>query len=177
MVIEHTFVTTMEAEEALRTASEFLRRHGGFEPEADRAFQLGRPGWNVIELKRGKKSASRAKLVSELAQQIRMEWDRGRVTLAASIAPRTGAFYGTDTSPRHVRNRLAAELMTAIARSLELLLAYRMPPEQAARPWDQAQAQVDEQRRREKRRNVIAWTVVVLILVGLLALSIWVNTR
>src|SRR3712207_6576985 len=82
MVVEHVFVTTLEAPDALTRASEFLAA-GGFVVQEQKAFPLG--GWNAVEVTRGKSNAARAKSVEELPQRVRVEWDRGRVTVAAYI--------------------------------------------------------------------------------------------
>src|SRR6266550_777518 len=83
MLVEHAFITTLEASDALQLASRFLNARG-FEAVAQNAFALGPGGWNVLEMTRGKRKAQRAKSVVDLPQQVRLEWDRGRVTVAAS---------------------------------------------------------------------------------------------
>src|SRR4051794_16092301 len=84
MVVEHIFITTLEAPDALRLASQFLNARG-YIASAQSAFAIGGGGgWNVLEMTRGKKSAAKAKSVIEFPQTIRIEWDRGRVTVAAS---------------------------------------------------------------------------------------------
>src|SRR6188474_2921057 len=84
MIVEHVFITTMEAPDALRLASQFLSSRG-FEAVHQEAFQLGAPDtWNVLEMRRGKKTPAKAKSHLELPQQVRLEYDRGRIALAAS---------------------------------------------------------------------------------------------
>src|SRR3954453_1751804 len=83
MVVEHTFVTTMLAPEALTAASGLLASRG-FVAIGDRAFALD-GGWNCLEMTRGKKNAARSKTILDLPQQVRIEFDRGRISMAASL--------------------------------------------------------------------------------------------
>ena len=174
MVIEHTFVTTLEAADTLRLASDFLR-WWGFEAQVEGGFQLGQPAWNAVELRRGMKNPARAKSLSDLPQQVRLEWDRGRVTLAAAITPRAGAF-GT---PKSLANTdpLHQQLLMAIAQSLEMLLVHRYPPEQAAQPWQLVEARIQEKATHGRRRSRTIVIVVVCIFAALIALSIWANLQ
>ena len=178
MVIEHVFVTTLEAPDALRLASEFLTA-GGFAVQGQGAFQLG--GWNSIELARGRANAARAKSVEELPQRIKIEWDRGRVTVAAYIQGFARASFnigsGLELPANSKKVRLHAQLMTAIAQGLELLLAHRRPPDEAYGPWQRASYSIAEDARVRRRNNWIKVTVVVGIIALLIGLAIWANTR
>ena len=145
MVIEHTFVTTMPEEDALRLAADFLAARGFVNSEGS-AFQVQMPAgstaggqWSKLEMERGEKSATKAKAVPYLPQMVRIEIDRGRVSLAASIAAVGRSFWwGTKELPAHsnkVRDHL--ELLTRISNSIEGLLARREAPEAAGAPWDE----------------------------------------
>src|SRR5689334_21573109 len=84
MVVEHTFITTLSAPDALRLASQFLSQRG-FVATAQEAFAIGAgDAWNVLEMTRGQKKARRAKSIVVYPQTLRLEWDRGRVSVAAS---------------------------------------------------------------------------------------------
>ena len=178
MVIEHVFVTTLEAPDALRRSSEFLAS-GGFVVQGQNAFQLG--SWNGVELVRGKQNAARAKSIEELPQRVKIEWDRGRVTVAAYIqafAPHTFTIgSGVELPANSPKVRLHAQLMTAIVQGLELLLAYHQPPEEAGRAWQMVRVQVEEDARRRRRNRWITVAVVVVIFALLIALAIYANTR
>ncbi len=178
MVVEHVFVTTLEAPDALRRASEFLTG-GGFAVQGQNAFQLG--GWNTLELTRGKVNAARAKSIQDLPQRVRIEWDRGRVTVAAYIqAYGRGTFNigsGVELPAQSPKVRLHAQLLTAIAHGLELLLAYGRPPQEAYVAWQQVAALIDEDARRRRRNGWIVAAVLVLLFAGLIGLAIFANTR
>ena len=178
MVVEHVFVTTFEAPDALRMASEFLTG-GGFAVQGQNAFQIG--GWNNVELTRGKVNAARAKTIEDLPQRVRIEWDRGRVTVAAYIQAFGQATWsfgsGVELPATSPKVRLHAQLLTAMAQGLELLLAHRRPAEEAYRPWNEVAALINEDARRRKRRGWIVLIVLVLLIAGLIGLAIFANTR
>ena len=88
MVVEHTFITTIEGHDALRMAWELLVSRGFAPLPPLEAAQLPHSP-NAVELRRGRENPDRAKSVVELPQFVRVEWDRGRVTVAAAITPRT----------------------------------------------------------------------------------------
>ena len=68
MVIEHTFVTTMEAPQAMTAAAQFLAQRG-FVDAAGHGFAVDNEAdWNSLEMRRGKKSAVRAKSIAQLPQ-------------------------------------------------------------------------------------------------------------
>ena len=179
MVIEHVFITTKDAPEALRLASEFLTAQG-FAVQGQDGFQLG--GWTALEVTRGKANAGRAKSVEELPQRVKVEWDRGRVTVAAYIQAFAGrqSFSigsGTELPPNSPKVRLHAQLMGAIAQGLELLLAYHRPPEEARGPWAAVSAAIaaDARRRRRNSRNLVIGVVLVFAL--LIGMAIYANMR
>jgi hypothetical protein len=178
MVIEHVFVTTLEAPDALRLASEFLTARG-FVVQGQTAFQMG--GWKTLEVARGRKNAARARSIEELPQRIKIEWDRGRVTVAAYIQAYHRASFnigsGVELPANSPKVRMHAHLMTSIVQGLELLLAHRQPMDEAARGWDSAAAVAAEDARRRRRRSWIKWGVVLAFIAFLIGLAIWANTR
>ena len=185
MVIEHTFVTTMESAEALTAASNLLR-DGGFTVLNNGAFQMG--GWTDLEVTRGKKNLARAKDASECPQQVRLEWDRGRVTVAASITPRPqrsrsfvwggvvgGVAYALSNAPK--KEKVYADLLMVITRSVEMLLAQRLPQEEARREWLAVETQMQADARRARRRATIIWLSILGVIVAVVAAIVTMNMR
>lgn len=164
MVVEHSFVTTLDGPQALQAASAFLAQRG-FVPANTGAFPMTDPAWSTIKMTRGKTTRT-ARSVSQLPQSIRVDFDRGRVTLAIAITPSAawgaGSFY-SEPKPTHKRLRLHRELLTAIASSLESLLVHRQPEPQAAAFWDAAEVEIARAARRRKIRNAIILTAVILL--------------
>jgi hypothetical protein len=180
LVIEHTFVTTLEASQALAAASDFLAR-GGFQAEAEHAFQVGAEGWTTLEMKRGRRSAARAKDPTQCPQQVRLEWDRGRVTVGASIeaaANRNRAFlYGGVVGLAITAGRKSSkqakdytDLMIVIARGLDNLLARQMPGEQAGQEWFALEASLKERARRQRIRSWIYLGIFLALIIGCIVL-------
>ncbi|QOV88084.1 hypothetical protein [Humisphaera borealis] len=185
MVIEHTFVTTMPVGQALTTAGEFLSARG-FQAQAETAFTMG-GAWQAIELLRGKAGAGSAKSLSELPQRVRLEWDRGRVVVAASIYPKNDKHQKnhvtlldpttSDIAAVKVPEALGCLLFTVV-RSLELLLAQRNP-EEAANTWQAMEAGVarravaDRQRLKSYRNRllVIFGVGILAVVLAILAFS------
>ena len=175
MLVEHTFVTTMDAAEALAAVSDLLRARG-FAPDdpPGRAAAGAGPvppsaSPNMLELRRGKKNPARAKSALELPQHVRVEWDRGRVVVAASTLPRTwaGRQYppgGWRTVPASKVQPDQAAMLTAVAEAIELRLAYREPPERCLVRLDQVEAEVRVTSAARRRKNqIVGWSVVVLL--------------
>jgi hypothetical protein len=181
VVIEHVFVTTLPSHEAMQRAAQFLQS-GGFTNAQSAAFPLGGE-WNSLEMRRGKTNAGRAKSVSQLPQLARLDWDRGRVTVALSIAANavwggggfavTGAS-GTPGNPKKMK--LHADLLTAIARGLEQVLANQQPPGLARAEWDIAEHAISLAARKRSRRT---WILVGVIFAALAAVIVLIvaNTR
>ena len=119
MLVEHTFVTTLEAVPAVRRACEFLQGAG---------FHLESVSNDGVQAVRGRKNPNTRK-IRELPQSVKLVYDRGRVNVAAAITPR-----GAKDKPVH------AYLMTALVRALEDLLAGGQSLEQVAATWSAAEA-------------------------------------
>jgi hypothetical protein len=158
MVVEHTFITTMEASDALRQAADFLGQRGFVASRQD-AFSMDAGNWTSLEVRRGKPDPRNARRLLDFPQMVRLEFDRGRVSVAVSIMD--------------MRNRSKASqaLLVAIANSLEALLERRVAPEQAGARWDAVEVQL---RRRSIRRMMIRWGVlcaILMILIGAAYLS------
>ena len=119
MVVEHVFVTTLEMDEALGRTRRLLTELG-FRPKPSVA--------SCVHAVRGRKRPNSRKLI-ELPQVVQVEFDRGRITVAAGITLRRGK-----DLPIH------AQLMTALARGLELLLVEQAADQRAAEEFLAVQA-------------------------------------
>ena len=183
MVIEHTFVTTLPSAKAMGAASEMLGK-AGFVAEKQDGFRLGETDWNSLQMKRGKKRAARAKDPTECPQRIRLDWDRGRVTVAASIEPkivrRSFGYYGliglavaASTASRTGKNtKDYSDLMILIATSLEDLLARQNSPEIAEQGWYAFQDELKLKAKKARRRTWILLGILFVIIVGAIVLGI-----
>jgi hypothetical protein len=176
VVIEHTFVTTLEAAEALEATSSFLQARGFTMSSA--AGLAGGSSVGRLEMLRGKENPARAKSVAELPQTIRVDFDRRRVTLAVSITPsatwggRSWASNETGVTAKDVasakRMKLHHDLLVSISSGLEQLLVQRVAPEVAGLDWAEAEERIADAARRYKRRMLIVLLAVILVVVGII---------
>jgi hypothetical protein len=171
LILEHSFVSTMPCDELMTAAQDFLGVRG-FLPEP-----LENDPTPRLQVRRGRLKAGRTRSILELPQCIRLDWDRGRVNLALSITPNvqsTGGFAlsGASTvSSKSKKLRLHAALMTAIANSLELLLADRLPPAQAAVEWLQVEDEIVKKTARDAKLRV--WKILlIMVLVIVLPIAV-----
>jgi hypothetical protein len=166
MVVEHAFITTLEAPDALRAASQFLAARG-FEAANQGAFALGPDGWNSLEMTRGKKSANRAKSVVELPQRIRVEWDRGRVSVAASATSleesrMTALSKKVKGRPAKMMESMLVQMVT----QLQHLLETRSDPAELGRSWAEFEQGLHHEDRTRRRKRIIWAVVIVSLAVG-----------
>lgn len=150
MLLEHVFVTTREAAQTLTDARRLLQELG---------FAVEAVSETHLEARRGRDNPARAKQIDELPQQVRLEFDRGRVTLAASI------HHNNKPGPLH------QDLLTNLARTLELHLAHNYPSIEARQGWDQMTQRValdGQKRRRHVRITLIILLLIILVPVALI---------
>ncbi len=182
MVIEHSFVTTLPSQTALGAASELLAK-AGFVAEAQEGFRVGETAWTSLQMKRGTKNSTRAKDPTECPQRIRLDWDRGRITLAASIEPkpaRRGYYYGgvvgyaiaASNNRKGKNTKDYSDLMILIANSLEELLARQSPPEVAEQPWFAFQDQLRAKAQKARRRSYILLGILFAIIIGMIVFAV-----
>jgi hypothetical protein len=181
LVVEHTFITTYPADEALRAAADLLACHG-FAAKPGAGFPLHAAAQNALEMTRGRANAGRAGSVAELPQQVRLEWDRGRVALAVSVAPPDHWLPGGRATGQPASVKKAAQqqtdLLIVIAESLERLLAGRQRAGEAAAEWDRVEHDLNERARRARRRSYAILAVVVAAFLALILAAIaWGNGR
>ena len=103
MLVEHTFVTTMDGPEALALARDFLLMGG---------FCVTSQVDNILEARRGREKSRQAVGMLQLPQQVRMEFDRGRVNVAVQLQLDKLLAHGI---PLEEVYRLLHELETQIA--------------------------------------------------------------
>lgn len=179
MVVEHEFVTTLDAPAALSAAARFLAQ-GGFASQ-DQAFTVGQPQWTTLEMKRGKKSPARAKTIAQLPQRIIVNYDRGRITVAASItashawggSANFNIGFGIDAcgeSPKKMI--LHQQLLIAIANGLDQVVAKGQPHEIAQADWLRTEQLIQEAAKKRTRRQLITAGIIILIFATLITLVI-----
>ena len=132
MVIEHSFVTTLDPQQTMRAASEFLGSHG-FIAQTRAGFAMGQGEWDRLEMRRGQTKLRKAKSVAQLPQVAHVHWDRGRVNVGLSIEP-SAAWGGNSVFQMGITSnsmvvgnakkmKLHAALLMAIANGLEAVVA------------------------------------------------------
>lgn len=179
MVIEHSFVTTLESNQALGAASEFLSGLG-FVAAENPAFQIDQQAWTELEMKRARRKGGGP---GRCEQQVRLDFDRGRVNVAASVLAQvtrsfTWSSYGfRDLKPNSKLGRQYSAMMVALVESLEDLLARNAPPQQASQRYLQQEQQSDREFHRYRRNRIIALVIFILVIVGLLVIPIVVTSR
>lgn len=175
MVIEHTFVTTLDASEALQAASSFLEQCGFSAASPTRPSSL--------EMRRGKSNPGRARSVAELPQSIRLDFDRGRIGLALSITPSPawggGSWLNSEVEIKATdqkllkRMKLHTDMLIAIAGGLEKILVHRAAADVASREWAEAEERIADAARRRKRRNMVVATCLSLFVAMILGLVVY----
>ena len=143
MLVEHTFVTTLSAADALLVAGSLLKHLG---------FQVEPPGEAHLEACRGVKNPARAKRISDAPQRIRLDYDRGRITVAASA------------KVYRKPNPLHAEMLTTLAKVLERLLAEGLCEADAREDWDRVEEDIALHAVKQRHREHI-WIVVLVMLI------------
>jgi hypothetical protein len=184
MVVEHEFVTTLDGVAALTAASRFLNA-GGFAGQ-DSAFLVGETQWTTLEMKRGRKAAARAKSIVELPQRIILNYDRGRVTVAASITAshiwggnaNFTVGFGVDASNESPKKMVMhQQLLIAIANGLEGAIGKGQADDVARADWLRAEQVIEAAAKKRKRRNLIIAGIIILFFAGLITLAVIAGSR
>lgn len=179
MVVEHSFVTTLPESAAFERACSFLQARG-FTPIQSPVVS---PSTAPLEFRRGKTNPARARSVSELPQTVRVEFDRGRVSIAASITP--SAHWGGSsftqnelttkqadiTNPK--RMKLHTDMLMGVVLGLEALIGRGVSEESAAQLWLVAERQIALAAHRRKRRNAIVLAGLVVFISAIIGLTIY----
>jgi len=130
MLVEHTFITTLDEEPAFTRASEYLGRWG---------FSLEERGAGRLVMRRGLKTSKKTVSFDRLPQTVEFEFDRGRVTVVAAIQ-----------EPGKV-HRLHRDLVLTIVRAMEAVLAHDATGEGHASTWTHVHNEI--QREHQRRRG------------------------
>ena len=166
MIVEHTFITTLEGDDAIKRISDFLFQRG-FTVVPKSAFGLDAQT-RTITLTRGRAKAAKAKSIDELPQEVRVEWDRGRVIVAASIEPHERSSFSMSSAhikPDSPKLYVHRELLMVIATSLETLLSNQ--DLQMLEPrWKWMGELIEQDRLKRRRRRRIGWTLLILLLLS-----------
>jgi hypothetical protein len=174
VVVEHELVTTLESTPALSAAATYLSE-GGFVGQGG-AVAVGQQEWTTLDMTRGKKNVARAKNVAELPQRVLINFDRGRVTVAASIQASQvwggGGFAVSSGSVSESPKKMGLhrDLLLGIVSGLELAMTAPQVDGQARAQWVKAEAAILAEARKRSRRMVMALIVIVALFAGVIAL-------
>lgn len=149
MIAEHEFVTTMPAKEAFEAVEASVEPLGF---KRDAIGDLSSADWV-----RGKKKPQR-NIFTKLPMKLRMGYDRGRVNLALAI--------DEPGKPQ----RLPHVYGLALLAGLETRIGHEPV---ASNGLAEAASIFDKARRRERAHNIIAWTVLSLILLSIFGLIVF----
>lgn len=185
MIVEHEFITTAEAGEALARGAGLLEHLGfqrapGAATEAPRCPGCGssptddaagtgtcpRCGQALVvarTFRRGKVVPERAVYALEQQpQSVAVEWDRGKMTIAAGIQP------AGKPTPLH------GELLTTLAKIIEAHVAAGVPLDRIDAQWQDLHSRIrrDNRRRRLPRDillGLLGALVLAVVVIGLAA--------
>ena len=171
MVVEHTFVTTLEAPEAMRAVGTMLAELG-FVAEVQNAFAM-ETAWNAIELRRGAAKSRRGRGLLQWPQQVRVEWDRGRVEVAVAIHPPPRGRLDTNATKLGKKQSAAVEQwMVTLAQAIESLLGHKLPQPEAQAGLVRLEQELAEKDRNARRNSMIVIIVAVTFCVAAVAILV-----
>lgn len=165
MVIEHEFVTTFSTQDVINMAWQFLSARGFVADTGQEPVQVTGPERAAMEMRRGRKSVGRACGTIELPQRIRIEFDRGRVSVAASITGQTRSFTVAtprDPAPGSAKGRALTELLMALVHALEAELTHGDLHGQATAALDALETQLQQQAQKRRRRGRTFLVIAIL---------------
>jgi len=156
MVVEDTFVTTLESEEALCRAHTLLSSIG-FTTPPQRGIPMAGTAWTTLEMKRGRKQARNHYCAADCPQRLRVEWDRGRITLANSME--------TIRKPKAPHKEIAL----GVARGVEDLLCRQTPIEDCHRTLAEMEGRI---RKAHRRKAALVWIILLIFIAACVGLII-----
>ncbi len=148
MIVEHTFVTTLDAAGALGAATDTLCALGFADDPASSD--------SMATYRRGKKKAGRARRLRDLPQQVIVEYDRGRVTLAALIE---------EASLFRKSVPLMRRYLILLAHVLDGVLTRRETLEELQPAWNHLAGEIDRHDRSRRRGRAAVLFLIVLAVV------------
>lgn len=160
MLVEHSFISIIDGDAAC-SAAEHLLMAIGFEP-----MSLDRP--RACQLRRGEIRSARAKRITDLAQLVRIEFDRGRVTFAASI---------DDQGKFRREKQVMQEILLGLAETVEIHIGRGGPIEKALARWAVVRTSVDEVHRRIRRRQMILVIILLAIIAATIGLTVYATVH
>lgn len=152
MILEHSFVTTRGEHGVLQDARDALLSLG-YAPEPEQ------PPSSVCS-RRGSTKASRAKDITRLPQRVRIGFDRGLVTVAASLE-----VYGKEKDTHR-------QLLLALATLMEAHLGRGQPLAPIRSDWDRMHDDIQRRARRKHRITLAIALIIVGAIVGTVALIV-----
>lgn len=160
MVIEHEFVTTEPESVVLRRVGEYLLA-AGFRLASQSSFSIGAEP--RVRYRRELRKATNAKKLSDFPQEVLVEFDRGRVTLAVFIESYHQGVR-PDTHPKVQPHRVYAE---SLARLLESVAVGA----DAANDWDDLERVIASYRQSRMTPAVIVALIIFGALVVIVAVA------
>jgi hypothetical protein len=150
MIVEHAFITTRDGAEVQASARDLLSMLG-FSPTGPSG--PARP--DHLDLSRGRRHARQAVYRLELQpQRVRIEFDRGRVTVAASIEP-------------HGRpDNLHRELLVMLATLIEERVVGGADPAELRARWEELHARIQGYNRKKRLPRDIILALLILFFVA-----------
>lgn len=135
----------------MRMSLEFLGRFG-FTSSEPIGFRMAGDTWNTLKVRRGATRARANTPILNLPQTVAIEYDRGRIIVAAAIdVPKK-------EKPEH------AQLVTQITLALESLLARRIPPENAGEQLVSIEWHLRGLAQKAGRTRVFTWVLLSIFL-------------
>jgi hypothetical protein len=151
MIVEHTFVTALPADEAFAAADKII---------GPLAFRCESSSGSLRAWRRGQAEETRARQLDDLPQTLRMEFDRGRVAVAAAV----------DLGRR--THTLPPQLMVALTLALERALVLGHPIATASEDVTRIHTSIQRRDRRVRITGITVLTLIVLAFIGGITLAL-----
>jgi len=157
MIVEHAFISTRDGAEVQASARDLLLTLG-FSPTVTSAP----PTPDCLDLSRGRRHARQAVYrLDRQPQRVRVEFDRGRVTIAASIEP-------------HGRpHDLHRELLLLLATLIEQRVAGGTNLAELRTPWEDLHERIGRYNRKKRLpRDIIIAVLCLIIAAAVVAVAL-----
>jgi hypothetical protein len=180
VVIEHQFVTILDADQTFQVANDLLVQRG-FTLAQEQEITGSTFGARRVEMRRGRATAKEATSEAEFPQRLRLEWDRGRVTalIAVDVSGRvlsgnrrrggfTGVVFSGDITGADNKPGLHRDMAFGIVRALEMMLVQEVTPEEACEEWTRIEQQIAmraQEIRRRRRRSRITLSIIAAVFI------------